>query len=105
MALNFADLIGLWTRPLPDGDAAFERFLEFYTDPIAVNGTLMPLRGLVDRARATQRTFSELEGELLAQADAPTHTTIDFACAGDTWARGRRRSASCPPRARWSNVR
>ena len=82
MALNFADLIGLWTRPLPDGDAAFERFLEFYTDPIAVNGTLMPLRGLVDRARATQRTFSELEGELLAQADAPTHTTIVFRMRG-----------------------
>ena len=82
MPLDFDDLIALWVRPLPEGSAAIAAFAQVYTDPVKINGTLMPLAGVVERARATQRAFSDLGATLLARADAPDHTTIVFRMRG-----------------------
>ena len=79
---DFEDLIALWTRPLPEGDGALEAFAKTYTDPVVVNGVSMSLVNLVDRARATQRVFTEMEAQLLARSDTPTHTTIVFRMRG-----------------------
>jgi hypothetical protein len=82
MIPDFDDLIALWTRPLPAGDEALAAFARLYTDPVMVNGASMSLAALVDRARATQSTFSELEARLLARSDTPTHSTIVFRMRG-----------------------
>ncbi len=82
MAIDFDKLIALWTRPLAAGDAAIAAFAAVYSDPVDINGIPTPLAGLVDRARATQRAFADLQAVLLARADTPTHTTIVFRMSG-----------------------
>jgi hypothetical protein len=82
MALDFTQLIRLWTAPLPAGDAALAAFARHYTDPVKVNGAQMSLPALVDRARAAQRAFADLDATLLTQVDTPTHTSIVFRMRG-----------------------
>src|SRR5437763_1306050 len=82
MSLNWNDLIGLWTRPLPEGEAAVAAFRKVYTDPVWVNGTPMAVAALVDRARATQRTFADLKAVLMTQIDTSSHSTIVFRIRG-----------------------
>lgn len=82
MALDFHQLMTLWSQPLPDGEAAIERFAAFYTDPVSINGTAIPLASLVERARATQRAFADLQATVLAQIDTDTHTIVVFKMRG-----------------------
>jgi hypothetical protein len=67
---------------LPQGTAADELFGKAYADPVSINGVSMPLSALVERARATQKAFADLEAELLARSNSPTHCTIVFRMRG-----------------------
>ena len=82
MPLDFTQLIRLWTTPLPAGDAAVAAFARHYTDPVKVNGAVMSLPAMVDRARAAQRAFADLDATLLTQVDTPSHTSIVFRMRG-----------------------
>jgi hypothetical protein len=82
MALSFEALIELWSRPLPEGTAAVEEFGRVYADPVRVNGVSLSLSALVERARATQAAFADLEATLLARSDTATHCTIVFRMRG-----------------------
>jgi hypothetical protein len=82
MALDFKQLIGLWTQPLPPGPAAVDAFARLYAERLTVNGVEMTLEALVERARSLQAAYADLAGALLAQSDTPTHTTIVFRMRG-----------------------
>jgi predicted ester cyclase len=82
MAVNFEEITALWTRPLPEGAAGVEAFLRLYAERVKVNGTEIPIEGLVERARGMQSAFSELSSTLLAQAETPTHHAIVFTMRG-----------------------
>jgi hypothetical protein len=82
MAVNFNELIALWSKPLPAGDAAVAAFGKYYADPITVNGNTMSLQAMVDRARGTQHTFADLKAVVLTQADTPKYTTVVFRMSG-----------------------
>ena len=82
MSLDFDDLIALWSRPVPEGQAGSAAFGKFYADPVTINGVSTSLAALVDRARATQRALADLQATLLARSDTPTHTTIVFRMRG-----------------------
>jgi len=58
-------LLALWQQPV-DGRADPEAaFRELYADPVSINGAPTPVRELVERARALQRSFSGLATELV----------------------------------------
>jgi hypothetical protein len=82
MKVDFEQLIALWARPLPAGDAAIAAFRRVYSDPVKVNGVEMTASALVERARAAQRAFADLEAVVLAQIDADTHTSVVFRLRG-----------------------
>lgn len=82
MALRFEDLMLLWSQPLPEGDAAVAKFAKFYADPVWVNGAEMPLRMLVDRARATQATFADLSARIIREVDTIDHKIVVFRMGG-----------------------
>jgi ketosteroid isomerase-like protein len=82
MALDFEQLIGLWTRPLPQGPEAMAAFARVYAERLKVNGVETTLEALVERARALQAAYEDLGGTLLARADTATHTTIVFRMRG-----------------------
>jgi hypothetical protein len=83
MSVDFDDLIALWGQPVPAAaEDAHRAFAAVYSDPLTVNGTLMPLADLIDRARGTQRAFADLSATLLARSDTPTHTTLVFRMRG-----------------------
>jgi SnoaL-like polyketide cyclase len=50
----------LWQDPVPDGEAALDRFRSVYADPLVVNGTGSTVADLADRARAMQRAFTDV---------------------------------------------
>jgi hypothetical protein len=81
MALDFRRIVELWATPLPAGEAG-AAFRRHYTDPVRVNGADMTIAALVDRARATQAAFADLQAVLLAQVDTATHSTIVFRMRG-----------------------
>ena len=78
----FESLSQLWARPLPEGDAAIAAFASRYTDPVRINGAAMPLAALVERARATQRAFADLETEIIAEIRAGSSVTVVFRMRG-----------------------
>jgi hypothetical protein len=82
MTLRFEDLIALWAKPLPPGSDGVSKFAKVYGDPVRINGVVTPLAALVDRARALQSAYADLEGTLLARSDTGTHTTIVFRMRG-----------------------
>jgi predicted ester cyclase len=52
-------LLALWTTQLPADDGeALEAFARFYTDPVTVNGTDLPLSAVLARARALQAAYA-----------------------------------------------
>jgi hypothetical protein len=51
MALDFDDLMQLWTQPL-EGTAATQAFARLYAEQLLVNGRAMTLEALAERARA-----------------------------------------------------
>jgi predicted ester cyclase len=57
--IDVTGLLALWTEPLPvDDGAALEAFARFYTDPVTVNGTDLPLPAMLARARALQAAYA-----------------------------------------------
>jgi hypothetical protein len=76
----------LWGDPVPDGGAALAAFGTVYTDPLRVNGVLMPLSEVVERARRLQGApravqlsgpASAVEASVAAVADAITERTAE----------------------------
>ena len=61
----------LWTEPVAEGPDAIAAFGELYTDPVSINGADTPLVDLAERARATQRAFSDLSMEIIDDVKAP----------------------------------
>ncbi|HET7855707.1 MAG TPA: hypothetical protein VFL41_04545 [Gaiellaceae bacterium] len=53
-------LLGLWQEPVDERDDPEAAFREVYADPVSINGTLMPVSSLVERARALHRTIDIL---------------------------------------------
>ena len=51
--------LALWDGNAADQDDAVDRFREVYADPLTVNGALVPLSGMVDRARAMGAAFTD----------------------------------------------
>jgi predicted ester cyclase len=82
MALDFQAVMQVWTTPAPEGEAGVAAFGRFYSDPVTVNGVAMSLAALVERARATQRAFADLQATVLTQVDTETHTSVVFRMRG-----------------------
>ena len=51
--------LALWDGIAAAQDDAVDRFREVYADPVTVNGALVPLSGMVDRARAMGAAFTD----------------------------------------------
>lgn len=56
--LDVDRLMDLWTVPPTERPDAVSDFARFYADPVHVNGQLLTLAALVDRARAVHTAFS-----------------------------------------------
>jgi hypothetical protein len=57
---EFVDrVLALWDGNAAAQDDALDRFREVYADPVTVNGSLVPLSGMVDRARALGEAFTD----------------------------------------------
>jgi predicted ester cyclase len=83
MAFDTERLLRLWTRPLPEDDAAAaDAFRELYTDPVEVNGARLTAADLVARAREMQQALEEPERGVLAVVDAGASVAVAFRLAG-----------------------
>ena len=51
--------LALWDGNAAAQDDAVDRFREVYADPLTVNGALVPLSGMVGRARAMGEAFTD----------------------------------------------
>jgi hypothetical protein len=51
--------LALWDGNAAAQEDAMDRFREVYADPLTVNGALVPLSGMVDRARAMGAAFTD----------------------------------------------
>ncbi|WP_204058796.1 ester cyclase [Microbispora corallina] len=69
-------LLRLWERPL-DGDAE-AAFREVYADPVRVNGGLLPVSGLVERARALHTAYEGRVTELVDEIETPGRLVVGF---------------------------
>ena len=57
---EFVDrVLALWDGNAAAGDDALDRFREMYADPVTVNGALVPVGGMVGRARAMGEAFTD----------------------------------------------
>lgn len=57
---EFVDrVLALWDGNTAAQDDALDRFGEVYADPLTVNGALVPLSGMVGRARAMGEAFTD----------------------------------------------
>lgn len=80
-------LMELWSSPPVEGTAE-KAFGELYTDPVIVNGTVLPLSQLAERAGALQAAFSEIDHEMLDHVQAPGREVVAFLLRGrhtGTW--------------------
>jgi hypothetical protein len=75
-------LLQLWTEPLPDGGAAESAFREMYTDPVSVNGAMLPVAELVARARSVQGAFEGLRAEVVDRVETPGKVVVAFLMRG-----------------------
>jgi ketosteroid isomerase-like protein len=76
-------LMDLWSTPLPaDDTAAIAAFGTLYTDPVTINGTTMALTDLLDRARAVQGAYGELDREILERVETPGKVVVAFRMLG-----------------------
>lgn len=82
MATLIERALGLWSSPLPPGDAGLEAFRTVYTDPVVVNGTPTALTVLLDRARMMQTAFAGLTCTVLEQLEAPGRLAFAFRLSG-----------------------
>lgn len=83
MAFDTDRLLRLWSDPLPDADTeAQRRFRELYTDPVAINGTAMPLDQLLERARSMQRAYADTYREVLSTVEHGDKVAVAFRFGG-----------------------
>ncbi|MGE5289017.1 MAG: ester cyclase [Micromonosporaceae bacterium] len=75
-------LVALWTQPVGSRDDAEAAFREVYADPVAVNGTEMPVAEVVGRARALQEAFDGLGMDILDTVETPDRIVIAFHMRG-----------------------
>jgi predicted ester cyclase len=71
-------LTRLWTQPVRAQAEAVRAFGDLYTDPVSFNGTATSLVDLVQRARAVQRAFADLNMEIIDAFEAPDRFVIVF---------------------------
>jgi hypothetical protein len=64
-------LFDLWTVPPDRRDDPEGAFRELYTDPVTINGTPVPVAGLVDRARALHAAFTDHTIEIVDRVETP----------------------------------
>jgi predicted ester cyclase len=75
-------LLDLWQTPIEgraDPEAAFRAV---YADPVSINGQPTPVRSLVERARALQRSFADLTTEIVDEVAAPDRLVVAFYMRG-----------------------
>ncbi|WP_369255009.1 ester cyclase [Geodermatophilus amargosae] len=82
MAFDVDRLLRLWTEPLPGGTAAEAAFRAVYTDPVTVNGAALTAADLVERARALQRTFEEVERQVVSVVEDGARVAVAFRMGG-----------------------
>jgi hypothetical protein len=76
-------LMDLWSRPLPDDDAAaLAAFRGLYTDPVEVNGATLSLAGMLGRARAIQGAYSGMDRVVLDRVEVPGKLVVAFRMLG-----------------------
>jgi hypothetical protein len=63
-------LLDLWRKPVEARSDPLADFAEVYADPVTVNGQPMPLTDLLDRAKAVQRAFSDLDMRIVQHVEA-----------------------------------
>src|SRR5690349_2277161 len=68
----------LWSAPIPEGEAGVARFATVYADPVSVNGQDLPLRGLVDRARALSGVVSDRRHAVHDLVEGPRYLAVAF---------------------------
>jgi hypothetical protein len=57
---DFVDrALALWDGDAAAQDDALDRFREVYADPLRVNGTVVPVSDMVDRARGIREAFAD----------------------------------------------
>ena len=79
MPYDVEGLLALWSTPMTAGPEAADRFRERYTDEVTVNGTVLTVEDLVDRALAVQAAFDVLEREVLDVCEAGDKVAVAFA--------------------------
>jgi predicted ester cyclase len=82
MTFDIPALLDLWTAPHTPGPEAEAAFGRFYADPVVVNGATLRVSDLVDRAVALQRTFEDVEREVLDVAETEDAVTVVFRLTG-----------------------
>ena len=73
-------LLRLWSEPL--GARAEDAFGELYADPVTVNGTSMPVAGIVARARTMQATYADRRMDVLDLVETPERVVVAFRMSG-----------------------
>ncbi len=81
-AFDVERLLRLWSDPLPDGPAAEDAFRAVYTDPVTVNGRVLPVADLVARARAVQGTFEQVRREVVTVVEDGDRVAVAFRMGG-----------------------
>jgi predicted ester cyclase len=82
MAQTLDRLLDLWRTPMDSRADPVADFAEFYADTVVVNGSPMPVTALVDRARALQQAFEDLDMVLLQEVETPDVQVIAFEMTG-----------------------
>jgi ketosteroid isomerase-like protein len=82
MSFDVEGLLTLWSTPMTAGPEAADRFRELYTDEVTVNGTVLTVEDLVDRAIAVQSAFDGLEREVLDVCEAGDKVAVGFRMGG-----------------------
>ena len=82
MAFDVEALMAVWTRPYATAADAVQAFRTLYHDPVVVNGTPIAADDMVDRARALQSTFENLQRQILDVCDAGSKVAVAFRLGG-----------------------
>ncbi len=74
--------LALWSRPLPEGDAALAAFRAVYADPLDVNGSSTSLQVLVDRARMMQGALQDIRPHIDERFETTGRRAFAFRISG-----------------------
>lgn len=75
-------LLDLWTGQVTDPQIRLAAFRRWYTDPVIVNGAPLTAAEMTTRAEALQRTFDDLQADVLDVVDAGDKVAIAFRMGG-----------------------